>query len=350
LSKKSKILIIYTGGTIGMTRGDDGYLNAYGFDDFFEYIPQTTKEYISNSNNYSSQKAKRLSDKNRLFLEINNRDIILIKVKELKAIDSSNLSIKNIKKIASILFKSYNKYDGFIVICGTDTMSYLSNAVSLMLLNINKPILFTGSMTPIRDSNSDGVNNMMTSILVAGYNASGLKNIKMVAVVFGDKIIDARRVIKQDSQKVDAFSSPNYPLIGEVKNRIILNVPKSIYSKNKKIVLRENLSDNIAVIYFHPFMSLSQFKLILTNKNIDGIVIMGYGTGAIKESKEIYKLIKKSIKMNKYIMIISQCHSGGTNLTKYSSSKELIKLGVIDGGNKTVQSAVSELSIMIANS
>jgi L-asparaginase type I len=358
MQKTSRVLIIYTGGTIGMKPDTNASLSASDIGDFFNNIEQTKDEYLSDKNNFTTPLAQEFANKNidkkdkKIFLELANKNIIDIKLKTLNRIDSSDISPKIWSDIASTIYKKYDKYDGFVVLCGTDTMAYTSSALSFMLLSLNKPIVLTGSISPIYEDNSDAIPNTINAINIAGADASLLPKICEVAIIFGSKIIRGSRATKINSIDKNPFLSPNYPLLGKIDEKIEIDKESILASpdKNMQIILNSTLTDKIALLYFHPLLEAKQIENIILNKKIDGIVLISYGSGNIKIDKKILKILIKAIsKKNKVILNISQCIVGGIDMNLYKNGKTLSNIGVVDGGDMTLECAITKLSFVLAN-
>ena len=360
MQKIDKILVIQSGGTICMMADDDGVLSTKKTSNIFTYIEKTADEYIVNSSNYTSTIAKEFSNKNidnknkNIFLELVNENIIKIDQKNIKLTDSADMSSTIYRDIATIIYNEYHKYDGFVLLCGTDTISYTSSALSFMLSNLNKPIVLTGSMVPIYKDESDGKTNLLNAINIAAANASLLPKIPEVIVVFGSKIIRGTRACKIDSTSKNPFLSPNYPLLGKIDKSGKIEIDRDnilkILDNDTNIVLNSAIFSRVAILYFHPMLNTEQIKSIILDKKIDGIVLVSYGSGNIKIDKKIIKIIKKAInKKNKVVLNISQCLIGGTDMELYKNSKTLLDIGVIDGLDMTIECAIVKLSFVLAN-
>lgn len=306
-----KVLIIYTGGTIGMSKTEHGY----------------APEMISFLNNLN--KMEELHDPSLPCWNIKVMDPIL---------DSSNISVNEWNKIAQMVADNYFYYDGFVILHGTDTMSYSASALSFMIENINKPVIFTGSQIPLCEIRNDAKDNLITSLIIAARD-----DINEVCLYFGGKLLRGNRSIKESSSGLQAFVSPNYPLLGEVGIDIKINdkilLPKTI----KEFKLHKLKEIPIGVIKIFPGIQLKLFESVLTEK-LKGIVIETFGSGNIPNYKDdLLPMLQRAFDNDTIVTVCSQCTHGSVSLGTYQTSSSLKEAGALSGYDMTTEAAVTKL-------
>ena len=310
--QKKKVLIIYTGGTIGMKKSENGYTPA---------SLDTLRETINS------------------IRDINHRDMPDFTLVETRPIlDSSNVGLREWNKIARLIYESYESFDGFVVLHGTDTMAYTASALSFMLKNVAKPVVLTGSQIPLLEIRSDGVDNLITSLLVA---AGGVVN--EVCLCFGDRLLRGSRATKMSADGLVAFDSPNYPHLADIGIKIKYNHSVIREQPTSPLEFTEFKNSKIAVLKVFPGIQLSLFESILT-ESLSGIVLESFGTGNIPDNDgELLHIIKKAFDKNIPIVVTSQCPSGTVSLGAYETSSPLKRAGAISGRDMTTEAAVAKL-------
>jgi len=320
MTKIANILLIYTGGTIGMVKDYKiNALKAFNFNNLKEQIPE---------------------------LNLLDCDIQTVSFKD--PIDSSNMNPKYWVKIADIIEDHYNEFDGFVVLSGTDTMSYTASALSFMFENLNKPVIFTGSQLPIGDLRTDAKENLITAIQIAATRDGNLPKIGEVCLYFEYKLYRANRTTKVSAEQFEAFNSPNYPELGE--SGVHLNFNTSVLKKvdkNKKLIVRKNFEANIVILKLFPGISVQVVKSILEIENLQGVVLETYGGGNAPTSNWFLNLLQKALDKNILIVNVSQCISGSVLLGHYETSSTLKEMGIINGKNITTESAVAKLIYLL---
>lgn len=316
----SNLLLIYTGGTIGMIRENEkGSLKAFDFDQLLSKIPE---------------------------IKLLEHQIDTISFEQ--PIDSSDFSIREYQKLAKIIFDNYDTYDGFVVLHGSDTMSYTASALSFMLENLSKPIIFTGSQLPIGDLRTDAKENLISSIQVAGLKQNGRQVVKEVGLYFEYKLYRANRTTKASAEQFEAFESPNYPHL--IQSGVSLKVNHSALKKIRKIkplVLHTELEEKILLLKLFPGLDASVFKALMDIQDVKGIILESFGSGNFKTDDWFVEGIRSKINQGTPVVNVTQCIGGEVQMGKYYTSQKLQKIGVITGNDMTTESALAKMMYLL---
>ena len=309
--RMKKILIIYTGGTIGMVRTENGYAPKDGyFRSALEAIP--------------AMQSKEMPD-----WELHEMSPLL---------DSSNMTVVEWNKIGKLIKDSYDEYDGFVVLHGTDTMAYTASALSFMLENLGKPVVLTGSQIPLCEVRSDGRDNIITSVLIA---ASG--RVHEVCLYFGGSLLRGNRATKYSADGLIAFVSPNYPALAEAGIEIRYRRSALLPAPEGKLRLQQLESIPIGVIKVFPGIQFSLFEQIMTEK-LRGIVIETFGAGNIPgDGNALLPIIRRAFANGTVLTVCSQCPQGAVSLGAYETSSALKQAGAVSGLDITTEAAVAKL-------
>jgi len=320
MTSKSNILLIYTGGTIGMIKDfETGALKAFNFDELLQNIPE---------------------------LKLLEHEIETLSFD--CPIDSSNMNPEYYIQIAGIIEENYEKYDGFVVLHGSDTMSYSSSALSFMFENLNKPIIFTGSQLPIGDLRTDAKENLITSIQLAGLKKNGKPVIREVSLYFEYKLYRANRTSKINAAHFQAFDSPNYPPLAE--SGVELQVDELLLKKihgRKKFLVHKEMDNNVLIIKLFPGINKETMQHLLNLESLKGVVLETYGSGNACNEDWFLEILKKAIKDNVHIVNVTQCVGGSVKMGNYETSTKLKAIGVISGKDITTEAAIAKLMYLI---
>ena len=257
-------------------------------------------------------------------------------------IDSSNMNIKIWVEIADLIYKNHNEFNGFVILHGTDTMSYTASVLSFMLENINKPVILTGSQIPIGVRRTDAKENLITAIEIAG-----IEKINEVCIYFENQLFRGNRTTKINTEDFEAFKSPNYPLLAEVGVQIKFNNTQ-LKKSNKKLIVHRNLSNDIAILKLYPGIKLEVIELIM--KSVKGVVIESFGAGSAINDPGLVKLFENMIQQGKILINVSQCIHGNIISGEYESSAPFENKDIINGKDITTEAAVTKLMYLLGSS
>lgn len=320
MTKIPQILLVYTGGTIGMVKDfKTGALHNFDFDKLLKHIP-----------------------------EINHLNCKIKSVSLKKPIDSSNMNPEKWVLIAEIIEQNYNEFDGFVVLHGSDTMSYTASAISFMFENLAKPVIFTGSQLPIGDLRTDAKENLITSIEIASTQENGFPVIKEVCLYFEYKLYRANRTTKINAEQFEAFTSPNFPPLGESGVHLKFNKEFILKPENNlKLTVRKKLNSNVVILKLFPGINETVIKSVLHIEGLKGVVLETFGSGNAPTENWFVKLLEEAINKGVYIVNVTQCSGGTVNMGQYETSMKLKKIGLINGKDITTESALAKLMYLL---
>ena len=329
MTGERKILIIYTGGTIGSVHDPmTGSLVPIDFSQITSHVP-----------------------------ELNRAGISMDAVSFNPPIDSSNVTPSHWRNIANVVSEHYDKYDGFVVLHGTDTMAYTASALSFMLEGLRKPVILTGSQLPIGMPRTDGRENLLSAVMLAAHPnpknpdsdrvERGESTIQEVAVYFGNQLFRGNRTHKESAESLDAIVSPNFPSL--VNAGVGFNVKKhNLYrAPQGDLTLHDKFESKVAWLPLFPGMSLDVLERVLYWDELRGVVLGTYGSGNAPDNKKFKSLLKYAQDKGVTIVNITQCGHGGVQQEMYATSLILADCGVISGGDMTTEAALIKLMMLL---
>jgi len=318
--KDISILIIYTGGTIGMIHDPvTGALVPIDFKHITKHVPELSKlGYILQSMTFDPVQ------------------------------DSSNIDPDVWVKMAVTIEKNYSKFDGFVVLHGTDTMAYSASALSYMLENLAKPVVFTGSQLPIGLLRTDGRENLITAIEIAAAKKNGVAIVPEVSIYFDSKLTRGNRTTKFSAEHFDAFNSPNYPPLAEVGLHIKYNFNHILYpAKKSKLKVHCKFDNNVAILKLFPGINRNLVQAIINTKGLKGLIIETFGSGNAPTYKWFIDDLKLFMSRGGIIYNVTQCHGGSVEMGLYETSREMLAAGVVSGKDITSEASVTKLMLLL---
>jgi L-asparaginase len=314
----SQILIVYTGGTIGMMSDPKTkVLRPINFEQIMENVPE---------------------------LEKLNCKIKVHSFEEI--IDSSNMNPAIWSELARLIKENYDSVDGVVILHGSDTMAFTASVLSFMLENLAKPIIFTGSQLPISAIRTDAKENLMTAIEIAKAKKNDRARVPEVCIYFDYKLFRGNRAFKYNSSKFEAFRSPNYPILAESGVHLKFNINDIRQPADAPFKIHRKLVNDVAVLKLYPGISPKVVETIL-GADVRGIVMETFGAGNTTTDKWFTELLKNAINSGKVILDISQCKVGTVELGRYETSKELKDMGITNGYDMTYEAAITKMMFLL---
>jgi L-asparaginase len=321
-SRETSILIIYTGGTIGMVHDPvTGSLIPIDFKHITDHVPELGK------------------------LGFNLQSVTFDPVR-----DSSNIDPDMWVKMAEVIEENYDRYNGFVVLHGTDTMAYSASALSFMLENLRKPVIFTGSQLPIGLLRTDGRENLITAIEIAAATDNGLAIVPEVCIYFDNELTRGNRTTKFSAEHFDAFNSPNYPALAEVGLHLKYNYNLIRYTDpEKNLVVHKKFNTNVAILKLFPGIGRNLVQAVTGTKDLKGLIIETFGSGNAPTYRWFLEELKSFIASGGIIFNVTQCHGGSVEMGLYETSREMLAAGVVSGRDITSESSVTKLMHLLGS-
>lgn len=320
-NSKKAILVIYTGGTIGMIKDQaTGVLKPFNFDNIYQQIP-ALKWFDFKIDTFCFD----------------------------PVIDSSNMNPVFWVEIARVIRDNYETYDGFVVLHGSDTMAYTASALSFILENLNKPVILTGSQLPLGMIRTDGRENFITSIEIAAASQDETPVVPEVAIYFENRLMRGNRTIKYNAEHFEAFRSPNYPSLADVGVYIKYHYSYIMRPNFKKLKLHDSLDTNIAILKLFPGISPQLVNSILNLESLKGVVMETYGTGNAPTERWLLTALKNAIGRGIVVLNVTQCQGGSVEMEKYQTGIALRDIGVLSGRDITTEAALTKMMHVFGN-
>ncbi len=320
MEKKPKILIIYTGGTIGMIKDPvTGELSNVDFRLISHHVP-----------------------------EINRLNIEMDSVSFEAPVDSSEICPSHWKEIAQTIENNYQQYDGFVVLHGSDTMAFTASALSFMLDGLQKPVILTGSQLPIGVIRTDGKENLITALeIAAATDDLGKSLVTEVAVYFDYKLLRGNRCMKDSAENFEAFRSPNYPELASAGVNLYYHMDYMLRSDAKDLTVNTNVNERVALIKLFPGIKFELYEQVFDRTKTDAVIIETFGAGNAPDSPEMIRILERFIVEGGIVLNITQCSSGKVEQGKYKSSSTFNRIGVLSGGEMTTEAAITKLMLTV---
>lgn len=322
--RKSQILLIYTGGTIGMKKDpSDHTLKPFDFSQILKEVPELTKFAMK--------------------LDSFTFDPL---------IDSSDVEPGLWQQLAVLIKNRYNDYDGFVILHGTDTMAYSASALSFMLEGLSKPVIFTGSQLPIGEPRTDGKENLVSSVEIAAAKLrDGSPMVPEVCIFFDSKLLRGNRSTKDNATGFNAFRSPNLSPLAEAGIEIRYNQSLIIRPDRKaELSIHNELDTRVAILKVHPGITQQVVSDTLLGSGSRAVIIETYGSGNAISRPWFVETVKEADRRGKILLNVTQCPQGDVNMELYATGKALKNAGVLSGGDITTESALAKLFFLMGAS
>ena len=315
--KQNKVLIVYTGGTIGMVQDENGSLHPFALDRIYDAVPQLKHcEY----------------------------DIESVTLPSI--IDSSCMTPALWVSIAEIIEREYDHFDGFVVLHGTDTMAFTASALSFMFKNLAKPIILTGSQLPLGMLRSDGRENIICALEIA---STRIVTIPEVCIFFDSHLYRGNRSTKINAENFDAFESYNYPSLAKAGINISFKEHLFQPMPTEPMQVRKRFDTRVAILKLFPGIGPDVVGAVLHTPGLQGVVIETYGSGNAPTDEWFISALDDAIRRGIIILNVTQCKAGSVKMRQYAASCDMDRIGVVGGGDITIEAAITKMMYLLGN-
>ncbi|MDL5049345.1 asparaginase [Oscillatoria amoena NRMC-F 0135] len=315
---RARLLIIYTGGTFGMTHDKDGALIPFDFASILEHLPTVKSLGLA-------------------FSVFSFED----------PIDSSNVQPEHWQLIGQLIYEHYDAHDGFVILHGTDTMAYTASALSFMLENLAKPVVLTGAQLPISEPRSDARENLITALEIASAKEkSGKAVVPEVCIYFDYQLLRGNRSKKVESMQFDAFDSGNYPALAKAGVKMDYNYAAIRRPGSGSLKLHTRFEPQVAILKLFPGISKQVFQSVLSIEGLKAVILETYGSGNAPTIPWLISGLEEATRKGILVLNVSQCPGGTVMQGRYATSRELVKAGVLSGADMTTEAAVTKLMLL----
>ncbi len=320
-SQRPRILIIYTGGTIGMIEDPETKtLKPFDFNHLIDNVPK---------------------------IKMLDYDIEHIQFEH--PIDSSDINPAHWQQIAGYIGRYYADFDGFVVLHGTDTMAYTASALSFMLENLSKPVIITGSQLPVGEVRTDGEENLITALQIAAATdiVSGEPMVQEVAILFENYLWRGNRSTKMSADNFNAFKSNNYPSLAKIGLSIHFNHDALWRLRGRRpFRLNSGMSDGVIVVYVYPGITREVLHRQLSMPGVKGVVLKTYGAGNVPSVPWFAEVVQEAVAAGIVVVNVTQCPNGSVHQTRYYTGNVLENAGVISGHDLTTEAALTKMMFL----
>ncbi len=319
MNARKSILLIYTGGTIGMVRSEtDGSLIPLALENIYHYVPVLESLAV-----------------NIEFTSLTN------------AIDSSDMNPEFWRELVQVIENSYLQHDGFVILHGSDTMAYTASVLSFMLENLNKPVVLTGSQLPLGMVRSDGRENLINAIEIAASYEDNTPLVPEVSICFENRLFRGNRTSKVNAENFNAFLSGNYPALADIGVNIKFNRNAIAKPGFKNLKAHHQLSTRVGILKLFPGMPDAYTRPVLLSENLDVIILETFGSGNAPSDSSFVKTIHEAVSGGKVLFNVTQCKGGMVEMGKYAASRQLLSLGVVSGQDITTEAAIAKAMFLL---